>query len=156
LEAVGELVVGALAAHDLQRDAHRVLLAPDALEAIERAAQRVRALRPVLRFEPPLDELLRDDPAPPEPIAELDVRGAARLIALVGDVGQPRERLVAAVQALGEDRRELARHLARVFLVTLDLDALREELGDAVPLLELLAEVAQTPERVEVFGVALA
>src|SRR5205823_4342801 len=117
--------------NDLDRDANGIGVATHVREALERAAKRRRALVPVSRLEPPLDELGRDDALPSEAIAEIDVRRTDRHVALIRELGQRGERFVAAIELLGENVGELLRHRARLLLVGLDLDPLREELGDA-------------------------
>ncbi len=106
LELLGELAIGAASAHDLEADARRVLVAADLDEAIERAAERFGALGAASRAEPPLDELRRDD----APSTRGDRRARRTLSqigdALIGELGERRERLVAAVQLVGEDVRE--------------------------------------------------
>ena len=158
LEPLGERAVGALAADDLARDARRVLVAPDLGEALERAAQLRRcAPRSCLASNHHSTSLRGDDALPAEPVAELDVGRRGRPRRPVGELGERRERLVAAVELVGEDLGELAASATLdLGLVGLDLDALREQLGDLVPLLDLLAEVAQARQRVEVLEVGLA
>ena len=156
LEVLGELPVGALRANELDRDGDGVGVATDVGEALERAAESAGALGAVTRVEPPLLQLAGDDALPAELVAELDVRLADRGLALVGEIGEGAERLVTAIELVGEDRRELRRELHDLLLVGLDLDALDEELGDAAPLLGELAELAEARERVEVLEVGLA
>ena len=77
-------------------------------------------------------------------------------VALIGELRERAERLVAAIELVREDRREPLVSSHDLFLVGLDLDALDEQLGDAAPLLGALAELAEARERVEVLGVRLA
>ncbi len=141
---------------ELDGDGDGVGVATDVGEALERAAESAGALGAVTRVEPPLLELAGDDALPAELVAERDVRVADRRVALVGEVGEGAERLVTAIELVGEDGRELLRELHDLLLVGLDLDALDEELRDAAPLLGELAELAEARERVEVLEVGLA
>ena len=106
--------------------------------------------------EPPLLQLAGDDALPTELVAERDVRVADAGLALIGEIGEGAERLVAAIELVGEHGRELLRELHDLGLVGLDLDALDEQLGDAAPLLGELAELAEARERIEVLEVRLA
>ena len=156
LEVLGEALVGALRADELDRDGDGVGVAADVGEALEGAAERGGALGAVPCVEPPLLQLARDDALPPEAVAELDVRVAHRRFALIGEIGEGAEGLVAAIELVGEDGGELRRELHDLLLVGLDLDPLDEELGDAAPLLGDLTELAEARERVEVLEVRLA
>ena len=75
-EVLGELLVGALRANQLDGDLHGVGIATDVGEALERAAESARALGAVARVEPPLLQLAGDDALPTELVAERDVRVA--------------------------------------------------------------------------------
>ncbi len=123
---------------------HRVLIATDLGEAIEGAPQVRDPLRARLRVEPPLDDLLvATIPRQPSRSPELDVGRANALVALVGHLGERGEGLVAPIELVGQDARELPREKGRLGLVALDLDALGEQLREPVPLLGLLAELAR-------------
>ncbi|MFT3773124.1 MAG: hypothetical protein QM820_47695 [Minicystis sp.] len=152
LELLGELAIGAARARQLHGDAGRVLIAADLQEAHERGPERLVAARARGRLVPG-HELRRDDALPPEPITQRHVRVAAGLIAGIRELLQRGQRLVPALQLVGEDLGEADGHPRGFFLVALDLDERRHQRRDAGEVTDLLGELLQAGDGVEVLGI---
>ncbi len=153
LESLGELVVCSFAAHDFASHVHGIVLPADLCKPLEGSLQARGALCARFGFEPPLDQFGRDDAPPTQSIAQLDISRAHRLASHVGELGQRGQRLVASIELVGQNSRELSGEDARLRLVSLHLDPFGQELGVLFPLLRLFAEVAETRQRVEVLRI---
>ena len=154
LELACNLDVGVLRACQLERHGAGIGIPLHFEKKVERAPQRLRARRPGHRLVPG-DELGRDDALPTQLDAEFGVGLLTRHIALVRQLLERTEGVIALFEVGVIDGRQSARHLRSFLVVPFDFDQLREQRRDPWPIFQLLRQLLQASKRVKVLGVGL-